>query len=209
MNKKQLILGSVISLFLFSSAFAQDAVTKATPTYNYGNIKVTRVIDGGTLELENGERVRLIGIDCPESKPNKKAMKDSQRTQQDLEAITKMGEEATEFVERLIKPGQKVRLEFDVQKTDKYGRLLAYVYILVCKNCDVLRNPAYEYSDFDEHPNKEDNDLGGIGIYIFLNATIIKSGYASPMTVPPNVKYAELFEKLYKQAREQKRGLWR
>lgn len=44
---------------------------------------------------------------------------------------------------------------------------------------------------------------------IFLNAIIVEEGYASLMTYPPNVKYADLFLKLYQQARENKRGLWR
>jgi len=43
----------------------------------------------------------------------------------------------------------------------------------------------------------------------FLNAEIVKQGYASLMTIPPNVKYADLFTKLYKEARENRRGLWR
>jgi micrococcal nuclease len=43
----------------------------------------------------------------------------------------------------------------------------------------------------------------------FLNARIVEEGYASLMTYPPNVKYADLFTKLYRQARENKRGLWR
>jgi len=38
--------------------------------------------------------------------------------------------------------------------------------------------------------------------------TLSKGGYATPMTIPPNVKYADLFKKLYEEAREQKRGLW-
>jgi len=42
----------------------------------------------------------------------------------------------------------------------------------------------------------------------FVNAEIIKQGYASLMTIPPNVKYADLFAKLYREAREFKRGLW-
>lgn len=42
-----------------------------------------------------------------------------------------------------------------------------------------------------------------------LNGEIIRSGYASPMTIPPNVKHADLFQKLYQEARENKRGLWK
>jgi endonuclease YncB( thermonuclease family) len=42
----------------------------------------------------------------------------------------------------------------------------------------------------------------------FVNGEIMKAGYAQAMTVPPNVKYADLFVELEKEAREQKRGLW-
>jgi len=41
-----------------------------------------------------------------------------------------------------------------------------------------------------------------------LNEEIVKAGYASVMTIPPNVKYKDRFLKVYKQAREDKRGLW-
>ncbi len=195
------------SLFIFCApAFSQGALYTDSelkvsipfgPKYDYSNIKVTRVIDGQTVQLENGERVRLIGISIPESKPDAKAQRDSERTGQDLATITKMGKEATEFVKGLIKPGQEVRLEFDVQEKDKYGRLLAYVYVFVCgPYCDYDMPMEYQQSEYE---NK---------IYIDLNATIIKSGYAQPMTVPPNVKYADVFQKLYDEARESKRGLW-
>ncbi|MGB4520658.1 MAG: thermonuclease family protein [Candidatus Omnitrophota bacterium] len=42
----------------------------------------------------------------------------------------------------------------------------------------------------------------------FVNAEIVKQGYASLMTIQPNTKYADLFLKLYQQARENKKGLW-
>ena len=42
----------------------------------------------------------------------------------------------------------------------------------------------------------------------FLNALIVEEGYATVMTYPPNVTYADLFARLYRQAREDKRGLW-
>ena len=43
----------------------------------------------------------------------------------------------------------------------------------------------------------------------FLNAKVVQEGYASLMTYPPNVKYVDLFLKLYQEARENKRGLWK
>ena len=89
---------------------------------------VAKVIDGDTLKLSNGERVRLIGIDTPESRDNPKLRRDAERTGQDRQAIIAMGKRATEFTKKLVE-GKQVRLEFDVQQRDKYGRLLAYVYL--------------------------------------------------------------------------------
>ena len=42
----------------------------------------------------------------------------------------------------------------------------------------------------------------------FLNAELLRQGYARLMTVPPNIRYVELFRKLQTEAREAKRGLW-
>lgn len=70
---------------------------------------------------------------------------------------------------------KKVRLEYDVQRYDRYKRTLAYIY---------LENG------------------------IFLNAHLVKEGYTTAATFPPNVKYAELFVKLEKKARAEVKGLW-
>ena len=138
-------------------------------------LTVTRAVDGDTLQLSNGEKVRLIGVDTPESSNNSKLRRDAKRTGQDAKEIIKMGKEAAAFTRDLVQ-GKNVRLEFDVQKRDKYGRLLAYAFL-------------------------EDGT--------FVNAEIMKAGYAQVMTIPPNVKYQELFLKLEREARESKRGLWK
>jgi endonuclease YncB( thermonuclease family) len=75
---------------------------------------VTRVIDGDTIEVNvqgKTERIRLIGVDTPES------------TQQ----VEPFGKEANAFTHRILQ-GKEVRLEFDVQERDRFGRLLAYVW---------------------------------------------------------------------------------
>ncbi len=99
---------------------------------NYLEAVVLKVIDGDTLlVLVNGrkERVRLIGIDTPESSFNRKARRDVQRFKVAPEDMIEAGRRAKEFVKTLLKPGTKVKLELDVQVRDKYGRLLAYVYL--------------------------------------------------------------------------------
>ncbi len=42
----------------------------------------------------------------------------------------------------------------------------------------------------------------------FVNAWLVENGYAVVMTIPPNVKHQELFLKLQREAREERRGLW-
>lgn len=79
-----------------------------------GEFRVVRVIDGDTVEIEGGERVRYIGIDAPESvTPG--------------EPVGCFGEEASR-ANRELAEGKTVRLEKDVTDRDRYGRLLRYVY---------------------------------------------------------------------------------
>jgi len=144
-------------------------------SYSYTNIYIRRVIDGDTIQLENGERVRLIGIDTPEMHESNKLYRDSQKSGEDVRAIKELGERAYQFTRNLIE-GKRVSLEFDVEKYDRYNRLLAYVFL-------------------------KDGT--------FVNAEIVRQGYASLLTIPPNVRYADLFAKFYREARENKRGLWK
>ncbi len=143
--------------------------------YDYSNILVIRAVDGDTLVLENKERVRLIGIDTPEMHESAKLERDAKKAQQDVETIKQLGRQSYKFTRSLVE-GQRVRLEFDVERYDKYKRILAYVYL-----------------------------ADGT----FVNAEIVRQGYASLMTYPPNVKYADLFLKLYQEARDNRRGLWK
>lgn len=95
-------------------------------------VEVLKVIDGDTLKVKyrgHKENVRLIGIDAPESRINKKALRDAKRSTKDIKIILQQGREATKYVKTLVKPGETVRLEFDVQPRDRYSRLLNYVYL--------------------------------------------------------------------------------
>ncbi|MFZ8786067.1 thermonuclease family protein [Thermocrinis sp.] len=95
--------------------------------------KVVRVIDGDTFTctLENGEKikVRLIGVDTPESRESPKLEREVQKSGLQKEEILRMGKIATEFTKKLLPEGEIVYLEQDVQKTDRHGRVLAYVWL--------------------------------------------------------------------------------
>lgn len=86
-----------------------------TPKQRSGLVRVKRVVDGDTIELETGEKVRYIGINAPESvKPNS--------------PVECFGKEASMRNQELVE-GKIVRLEKDISEQDKYGRLLRFTYL--------------------------------------------------------------------------------
>lgn len=110
---KAIIIGGTNSV----SAIVENSLKGIiTPSNDY---QVTRVIDGDTIEIiYNGskEKVRLIGIDTPES------------VHPDKSKNTECGLIASNFTKSRLE-SKKVGLEFDVQERDLYRRLLAYVWI--------------------------------------------------------------------------------
>ena len=84
-------------------------------TENPDIVFVKRVIDGDTIELDNGEKVRYIGINAPE-------------TVDTNSLVECYGVEASTKNKELVE-GKNVRLEKDISDKDKYGRLLRYVYM--------------------------------------------------------------------------------
>lgn len=180
-NKSKIIELIIIIIFITASVIwgaienknkekndvAQNATVqdnRATEKPSEELYEVIKVVDGDTIQIMfNGkkERLRLIGIDTPES------------VHPDETKNTENGKKASEYAKSLLE-GKKVSLEFDVEETDQYGRLLAYVYL--------------------------DGEM--------VNKKLIRDGYANLETVPPNVKYADEFVALLKEAKEEKRGLW-
>jgi micrococcal nuclease len=147
--------------------------------------RVVRVVDGDTLKVRVGrrtERVRLIGMDTPEIERNRKFERDIRRdrTKTPREVLA-AGRQAKEYVSGLLKSGDVVRLERDVQERDRYGRLLAYVWL---------------------------EGRGPQGKPLLLNAALLENGYAMLMTIPPDVKRVEYFRKLQEQARQNRTGIW-
>ncbi|MEA2932087.1 MAG: micrococcal nuclease [Actinomycetota bacterium] len=124
---------------------------------------VERVVDGDTLIVAGGHRIRLIGVDTPETKDPRKP-------------VQCFGREASAFLTDLLPQGTGVRLVGDVEPTDVYDRTLAYAYRL---------------------PDG-----------LFVNADLVRQGYARVLTIPPNVAHTDELVVLAEQAREAGRGLW-
>lgn len=128
---------------------------------------VKKIVDGDTIELDDGKKVRYIGIDTPETKHPTKG-------------VQCFGKEASEMNKKLVE-GKDVYLVRDVSETDRYKRLLRYVY---------LPNPH------------------STGEALFINKYLVEEGYAYSLTYPPDVKYSSLFTELQKKASEEHKGLW-
>ncbi|SHE28485.1 micrococcal nuclease [Desulfofundulus australicus DSM 11792] len=107
-------------------------------------------------------------------------------TPESTKEVEPYGREASAYTTSRLQ-GKRVWLEKDVQERDHYGRLLAYVW---------LDPPGGSGPGESEARSR------------MFNAELLLKGYAQVMTVPPNVKYAELFARLQREAREEERGLW-
>ena len=96
------------------------------PTGAAGQI-VERVVDGDTIIVRGVGRVRLIGVDTPETvAPGR--------------PVEFFGREASAFAKRLLE-GRRVRLDYDRERTDRYGRTLAYVHLAdgTFVNAEIIR----------------------------------------------------------------------
>jgi len=125
---------------------------------------VKRVIDGDTIELIDGRKLRYIGIDTPE-------------TVDPRTSVECFGREASAYNRSLVE-GKEVELEKDVSETDRYGRLLRYVYLL-----------------------QE-------GKQVMVNKLLVSAGYAISSSYPPDIKYQEELDSLEVEAQTQNKGLW-
>ena len=152
----------VIAIVLLVRSGDDNSPT-STPAPKTGTAHVMRAIDGDTIEVRfDGatEDVRYIGVDTPETvKPGA--------------PVECFGPEAHDFNAKLVE-GHDVSLEFDAERRDVYGRLLAYVRL------------------GDE----------------FVNAELVRRGYATTLTIAPNDRYADQLARLEREASAKGLGLW-
>jgi micrococcal nuclease len=109
---RTLVILTIVGLVVLNRSFLTPA-TPPAPLERETLYVVERTIDGDTLLLEGKTRVRLIGVDTPELAHN------NQPTEP-------FGKEAAQWLDERV-TGRKVRLEFDFERYDPYGRTLAYV----------------------------------------------------------------------------------
>lgn len=167
------LLGVAVGAFALDYQAQHQGVTEG----GLQRATVEKVVDGDTLKVSvdgKEERVRLIGVDTPES------------VAPQAERNTEEGKEASAHTKSLVSVGQTVYLQTDREDTDKYGRLLRYVWL---EEPDDARDP-------DEVATK------------MLNGKLVSDGYAKAKEYKPNTAYGDTLGDLMDEAESQGRGLW-
>ena len=159
---------------LLSEESTTDSNGKTIKTHK---ATVITVVDGDTIWVNvdgKKKKVRFIGIDTPES------------VNPDENKNTKEGKLASNYTKKRLKKGMTIYLEYDNDKTDLYGRVLAYIWL--------KDNVTNSRSDVEKY---------------MYNAELVREGYAKVLTVKPNVKYSDIFDEINNTAKENKKGIWK
>lgn len=154
-----------VSTITTASSVPSVATYSATQGVTGEQVVVSRVIDGDTVELESGKAVRFVGVDTPETVDPRRP-------------VGCFGKEASDETKKLL-TGKKVILQKDVSATDKYGRLLRFIFL-------PLEN----------------------GEMLFVNDYLVREGFAKVKTYPPDRKFESRFLEAQEKAKIQKKGLW-
>lgn len=167
-------VGEVVEI-VTSNAEAKQDVADIHTFSEYENATVVNIVDGDTVDLKfegsaDEKRVRFILINAPE-----------------LENSQPYAIEAANFTKMLLL-GNDVLVEYDVERTDRYGRTLAYLW---------LAEANYEY-DGVQYQEKG----------VMINDLLLKHGLAHVAVYKPNVFYKEHFYAIENKAKQNRVGMW-
>mgnify|MGYP002714422685 FL=1 len=174
-NKKASNIVAIFIILAIAIINNTNLFTKSDPNYEVG--RVVRVVDGDTavIKINNeNQKVRFVGMDTPEYNPKR-------------DISEPWGKEATEFTRSLLE-NKIVYLEKDVSDTDKYGRLLRYVWL------EQPENPS--------HPTYKEIENQ------MANGILVRDGYARAKEYKPDTQYKDIFRDIESDAKLKKVGLW-
>lgn len=168
LKRQQVLMPTSVPEITKEDILGKEIESTFSSTLQLDTVPVTKVVDGDTIEVSIDNtlyKVRLIGVDTPE-------------TVHPSQPKGCFGQEASTATKSLL-ANKKVLLEKDVSESDKYGRLLRYVYL----------------------PQAD-------GSQIFVNDYLVREGYAQVLTYPPDVKFNAQFLEAQTQAKNMRKGLW-
>ncbi len=188
---------AIILIVFATRFFYQKMVEQAADTSKL--FVVSKIVDGETLELENGDKVRMIGYKIPRVGDKKPAEMGRDRMWYDSMFIGKNSSAAKGFLMDRTK-GKTVQLQFDpatesTNYRDKKGRLLAYVWL---RELELSVEQDWLVADMDRHP---------YGYPVLLNACMVRGGYGYTDESMP-WDYVREFRMLQNEAAQSGRGIW-
>ena len=122
--------------------------------------EVSKVVDGDTVWLVDGRKVRLVGINTPELGFKGRSSEP-------------FADSSSDALRRILADKSEIYLQLGEQSKDKYGRVLAYIYV------------DQVYVD-EAHVTKK----------VSVQALLLEEGLAFPITIPPNTRYTDCFQQL-------------
>jgi endonuclease YncB( thermonuclease family) len=168
------VFGGIAGIFFF---YQISVAKEFSPLAlrGYQNVKVSEVYSVDTLILENGVKIRLIGIkSLPKPSRKKVEVDEFGFVVEEISPESPIEDQAFEFVRSLLN-GELVDVEFDQQRNDENFYDYGYVFLSKDKT--------------------------------FVNAEILRQGYAFLQLQQPNMKYADILRAAYQEARQELRGL--
>ncbi len=169
------VIGLSLGIFTTNLTMRESAAESLFgPSETYNKVPVARVLTVDTFLLENGEKIKMIGLSAP-AKPRKKEVKKDKYgfVIEEFNPETPLEEKAFDFAKQLLE-GKEVRLEFDNEKKSPDFETWAYVFLT------------------DK---------------TFVNAEILRQGFANLNLTPANQKYDKELRGAYQEAHREKRGL--
>ena len=166
----------------FANAEGTQAIADIPSFSKFERATVVNIVDGDTVDIKyEGEgsadntRIRLILINTPESKGEYE------------NNAQPYANEAADFTEMLLL-NNDVWVEYDVERTDRYGRTLAYLW---------LAEADYEYKGVKYHEKE-----------VMINDLLLKFGLAHVAVYKPNVLYKDRFYAIENEAKQNRIGMW-
>ena len=161
--KNKSIISLILAILLSGGVVGGYKVVRDNRADTFENSihSVVYVVDGDTIDIENDVRIRFLGVDTPERGAC-------------------YYDEAKVFLEDLLE-GKDIRIEKDISGSDRYDRLLRYVYI-----------PADDPQDDDT----------------FVNEKLLRLGFARTFAIAPDNRYRDLFASAQEEAKKKSRGMW-
>jgi len=189
MSARVVVFWLVAFLFSPSLSFAQDDSDQAGT--------VTRATDGDTLKLAGGLTLKLAAVNAPEIHNTTQLHEEAKRFRKEVWAYRNIGGDAHKVVERFLSRAEgKVRWETGDETFDDHGNLLGYVYIPV------------DHLEEGVQPDQAVFFARDSGYEIFLNAYLVKMGYAEVASKRPGGTHQNILLKLEEEAKANKLGIW-